>query len=172
MNYWRVTKYDPKNRDDNGFYKKDEWIGIGDIGKKFGDVELTFESYLSRENAYVAAVIRVMRENNVESLKVKPLQKSSQRIYYLCNVGFSEPETNKFYKSLKTNTMVSMHDVARIVRFAIRGIIWCKLVSDKMFVHFGYDYYMFVGSENQSESMLNDIISSGLFIESYISPYM
>jgi len=168
MYYWRITKYDPQNRDENGLYKKDEWISIGGIGKKFEGVELTYEEYIRYENAYVDAVIRVMRENNVESLRIKPLQKNS----YVTYDDFPEPETKNFYKSLKTNTMIPMNDIAKVVRFALRKEIWCKLASDKMFVHFGYDYYMFIGSENRSDEMINAIINNGLFVENFISPYL
>jgi len=168
MHYWRVTKYDPKNRDERGYYKKDEWTSIGDIGSEFDGVEFTFEEYLFYENAYVAAVLRVMNKNNIKTLKVKALEKH----HFLHQNGFFEPETRIFYKSLKTNTIISTHDVALVVRFALRKQIWCKLVNDKMFVHVGDDYYMFIGSENRSESMLKAITASGLFVENFISPYL
>ncbi len=31
---WRVTKYNPTFRDENGTYIKDEWTSFSDIGKK------------------------------------------------------------------------------------------------------------------------------------------
>jgi len=48
----------------------------------------------------------------------------------------------------------------------------CKLVSPSMHVHFGDDYYMFIGSENQSEEVLNSIRASALFVEDMISRYL
>lgn len=166
--YWRITKYDPKNRDENGFYINDEWTSVSDIGKKYDDVEFTFDSYLFYENAYVDAVLKIMQGNNLQALKIKSLQKKLYNNYS----NFIEPDSKRFYKSLKTNTMISIQDISQIVRFALREIIWCKLVSDRMLVHFGYDYYMYVGSEYKSQEMLDVIKSNGLFVDEMKSPYL
>ncbi len=50
---WRVTKYDPKNRDHNGWYVKDEWTDYSDIGKSFEGKRLTFWEYFNVESKYI-----------------------------------------------------------------------------------------------------------------------
>jgi hypothetical protein len=50
MNYVRITKYDPQNRDANGHYTLvDEWTSISDVGKSFQGKILTMEQYLAIE---------------------------------------------------------------------------------------------------------------------------
>ena len=38
-----ITKYNPIFRDENGIFKKIEWIGFFQIGQLFDGVKLTFE---------------------------------------------------------------------------------------------------------------------------------
>jgi len=179
MYSWRITKYDPKNRDENGFYQKDEWISLYDIGRKYHDVEFTLEEYLFYENAYIDAVIRIMDGNNAEFLRIEALaekktfkKEGMKRFGYIENADLNEPEVKERYDSLENNMLVSKQDIALIVRFVLREITWCKLVSDQMYVHFGYDYYMFIGSEKPLHEALDAIEENGLFVEAMESPYM
>lgn len=167
MNYWRITKYNPKNRDKNDFYQKKEWTSVSDIGNTFEDGELTLDDYLICEKAYIDAIILYMRGNNVESIKIEALEKGKYKKY----TDFFEPETSKYFKSLKNNMLIPMERVTQVSRFALRELIWCKLVSERMFVHFGYDYYMYIGSEQPLENAINAIKESGLFVEAFTSPY-
>ncbi|MDQ1236448.1 hypothetical protein QE450_003946 [Paenibacillus sp. SORGH_AS306] len=49
--------------------------------------------------------------------------------------------------------------------------MWCKLQCNaKIYVHFGHDFYMFIGSEMMCEDTINNIESSGLYVEDFISP--
>ena len=168
MHYWRVTKYDPKNRNEQGHYLKDEWTAVSDVGTVYDGIEFTFNAYLLAENAYVDAISRIMCGNNLESLTMKRLQKHSYGQY----ADFPEPESRKYFRSLKTNTNLLMHDVMRITRFILREMMWCKLVDEHMFVHFAGDYYMFIGSENELKNEINAIRESGLFVEDMVSPYL
>lgn len=53
MKTYRITKYNPKNREKDGVYSKDEWTSISDIGKSFGDYKLTASDYLKVEDQYL-----------------------------------------------------------------------------------------------------------------------
>ena len=181
--YWRVTKYNPLNRDKNGFYKKNEWISIGDIGTKYDNVEFTFDSYIFYENLYVDAVLKIMSVNKVESLKIEELKKSYyksyvkkykglEKSYYSSYADLSELETKKQFDALKNNKLASKHEIEKVIRFALREIIWCKLTCGQMFVHFGYDYYMYFGSELYPKDVLETIEANGLFVEDFVSPYL
>jgi hypothetical protein len=61
MSSWRVTKYDPRHRDSQGRYKRDEWIGPAQIGQTFPDGALTEAEYLRVENLYIAAALAFLR---------------------------------------------------------------------------------------------------------------
>lgn len=42
-----------------------------------------------------------------------------------------------------------------------------------MFVHFGYDYYMYIGSSKElPQDLRNKIENLGLFVENFESPYL
>jgi len=166
--YWRITRYNPKNRDENGIYKKNDWTSVNDIGKMFNQKKLTFETYLLSEKAYINAILQIMNGGSIKSLQVESLEKNVYTNY----VDFVEPESRRYYHALKNGMQISINDIPQLMRFVLREIVWCKLICDVMFVHFGYDYYMYVGSENQTEGVLSDIMSSGLFIEEMVSPYM
>jgi len=166
--YLRITKYNPDNRDKNGFYSKDEWSSIGDVGKRFGGKEFTLDEYLCYEERYLGAIIDIMRENNVESLRVESLEKSN----YVNHSDFYEPATKEYFESIKENMLIPKQKIPQVAKFVLREMIWCKLVSDKMFLHFGYDYYMYIGSKQLADETLQSIVSNSLFVESMVSPYL
>ncbi len=43
--------------------------------------------------------------------------------------------------------------------------------ENKMYVHFGYDYYMYIGVNEKCLDAINSIQASGLFVEECESPY-
>ena len=165
---WRITKYDPINRDKNGLYQKYEWASVGDVGKKYDGIEFTFETYLTYESKYIGAINGFLHGNNVESIRIKPLEKKRYTSY----ADFIEPLSKEYFRSLKSNTMITTQDIPRVVRFVLRELIWCKLVCEQMYVHFGYDYYMYIGSENRLENEIDTIKKSGMYVESMASPYL
>lgn len=61
---WRVTKYDPKNRDSKGIYLTDEWTSYSEIGQTIDNKKITYENYLKTEDAYVSSIILFMECNN------------------------------------------------------------------------------------------------------------
>ena len=81
MYYFRVTKYNPIYRDENGFYKKNEWISVGDIGQCYDGEILTAENYQNIENAYVNAILSAVYELKVKSFNNMPSKKRLQRIW-------------------------------------------------------------------------------------------
>jgi len=52
-------------------------------------------------------------------------------------------------------------------------MLWCKLSNGNSFVHFGYDYYMYVGGIKELKAAELAIINkNGLFVEKMKSPYI
>lgn len=151
---YRISKYDPKNRNPGGTYARDEWSAISDIGKKFGNARLTKEVYLSTEKEYIEAIVLIMRELDIPFLQVKGLNRGKKQ-------------------GLREDLKCSEKIVRRIVRGALRENLWCWLHLDrKMFVHFGYDYYMWVGVAKKPNAALSSIRRGSLFVESRKSPYL
>jgi hypothetical protein len=166
---WRITKYNPKYRDESGAYKKDEWTSVYDMGKEFNGREFTLDSYIESENSYVQAITIIMNGNNINFLVIDGLEKNG----YSNDIATSGIDIDEYIKSIKNDMTVHVKGIDLFARIVLREMIWCKLINDsKMFVHFGYDYYMYIGSCEKLEIEINLIRNIGLFVEEMDSPYM
>lgn len=162
MFYWRITKYNPQYRDARGAYLKDEWTCYSDIGKTFNKKQLSLEEYLKIEADYTQAVILLMQCSSIDSLQVDHLEKGGRLIekYNLDDKVEVLNEKN-----------IGIENIPLLVQAILRNKVWCKLTADNIYVHFGYDFYMYIGSKNSCDSAIEKIKQSGLFVENYESPY-
>lgn len=161
MNFmWRITKYNPEFRDESGAYLLDEWTSFADIGKDYNGLKLSTSEYERYEKAYIDSILRLMECNQIEKLKIIELE-----IY-------EEENVNELINNLKEGMILSKEEIEIVVQHVLREKIWCKLVLDEMFyVHFGYDYNMYIGSNIKCEDAMKDIKDKKMFIESLKSPY-
>lgn len=60
---------------------------------------------------------------------------------------------------------------ADLIRRVLREEFWCRLEADECFVHFGWDYYMYVGVSEACSKSRAFAAASGLFVEEFVSPY-
>ena len=70
---YRITKYNPANRNEKGHYLRNDWISYYGIGKEYIDGVLTLEQYLETEKKYIDAIIRFMDCLDISTLQVKKL---------------------------------------------------------------------------------------------------
>jgi hypothetical protein len=165
---WRITKYNPAFRDERGAYQKDEWISFSDIGQSFDGEELTFEEYQKAEDAYVFTALHFLSEANLKSLKVISLETNAPKVKksLLADIPYNP-------KQIKNEMDVSDKDLESICRLVLRDVFWCCLESaSDFYIHFGWDYYMYVGSNVCSEEAINFGRAKNLFIEEMVSPYI
>ncbi|HEY8749470.1 MAG TPA: hypothetical protein VIM11_15910 [Tepidisphaeraceae bacterium] len=155
---YRVTKYDPKKRDGTGAFIADDWTSQTQIGQTFGSVVLTAAQYHSTEDAYVKAALAFLRESAGESLRVVHLENHDRH--------------EESGLALRQGVILHPPEIDRVCRLNLRGTIWCKLEDDAgRFIHFGYDYYMYVGVPTPcqgSKALARDL---NLFVEEFRSPY-
>ena len=108
----------------------------------------------------------------MEELKVKNFIISCFENHY----KKSFPNISKHFEYLykkQNNDFVNHEEISEYVRLILRNIIWCKLKAlPKMELHFGHDYYMYIGSSKPCENSRFMIENNGLFIESFKSPYI
>ena len=143
MNSWRITKYNPKYRNELGHYKKHEWTSVSGIGEVFNGEVLCADEYLRVENLYIDAVLEILECNGIDKLTVNSLEKHRSMKW--------EIKPNKNLKRIrwriKSNDNIQKDDLSDVIKLILREQFWCHLEHEnKMFVHFGYDYYMYVGS--------------------------
>lgn len=151
MTEYRITKYNPSNRVD-GVYIEDEWTSISDIGKVFGGTKLSQDVYLQTEQAYIDCCIELIKKAQVSKLSTE------QAEYYTENIHFP---------SIISNTQ----DIRQVITACLREQCWLKLVAKDFFIHFGYDYYMYIGSVLPSNRVTEIATRYGLYCEEYPSPY-
>jgi len=169
---WRITKFDPKFRDKYGRYIKNDWTSISDVNKVVNGQILSFESYLHVEDKYVQAVLDFSKYFSVPSLKIVGLEKYSETLK-VSNERWYTEELKKVYSLIEEGLDVSNENIEYVCKLILRNDLWCKLEYEKrMFIHFGYDYYMYIVSDGYNEELLNKISDNGLFVEQMVSPYL
>lgn len=160
--YYRITKYNPKFRDEKGRYERDEWTSVTDIGKVISGRVLTEKEYLSTENCYIDALRFLIKENNITSLKISELE-----IYQGEETIPLKLEEREFISRITDNMTVNITDAEIVAKSVLRELMWCKLCAEKadFEIEFGYDYYMYVRCNSITPAMKDAIIESGLYIE-------
>lgn len=152
---YRITKFDPADRDDRGTYR-----GPEDVSSDHGPVEA----------AYLAAVTAFAEDTGVTLLTVRDPEVSG-----FVHFGVEPPVDGHGLQGLFPADLTGYHDGARITldlgRELVRVMLrdngaWCRLeVGDRFFVHVGYDQYMYIGSEHPCEHAVTLTTASGLFVE-------
>lgn len=151
MMEYRITKYNPANRID-GRYMVDEWTSFSDIGKVFGGTKLSQDMYLRTEQAYIDCCIELIEKAQISNLSIE------QAEYYAEDIHFPSSISNG-------------NEIRQVITACLREQCWLKLIAEDFFVHFGYDYYMYIGSELPIESVAKIVAQYGLYCEQYHSPY-
>lgn len=127
MREYRITKYNPQNRV-NDIYNVDEWTSISDIGKTFDAGALSYMRYKKVEQAYIDCCIALMHQAGILELSVCSPE------YYDTDIRFPPVVSNE-------------GDIRQIIKCCLQEKCWAKLETKSFFIHFGYDYYMYVGTD-------------------------
>ncbi|MDF2947977.1 MAG: hypothetical protein K0S51_2656 [Bacillales bacterium] len=170
MYAWRITKYNPLFRDQQGIYFKDEWTSMYDIGSTFPDGLFNIDEYLRIENLYVNAVTSIMDCIGVNYLQIEGLEKWSDSIEILDFNEIYDNEMSDLFKQLCNGDKLDKQMVRIVCKLILRNNLWCRLTNERMYVHFGHEYYMFVGCLDRCEYIIKEIVNSGLYVEHYLSP--
>ena len=154
MKYYRVSKYDPRKRDFKGFYQAEEWTSISDIGKVFAGKELTLDEYLRTEKNYLCFI-----KQFVELFGTKIWIRAVE-IYQECSISWGNGQR------------VDHNDeYLCFARDCLREQCWGKIVGKSFFIHFGYDYYIYIAT-NVDYRIINQMANlNNLYIEKMKSPY-
>jgi hypothetical protein len=152
---YRLTKYDPKNRNELGHYLVDEWTSVSDVGKSFNGSVLTQHQYEAAENAYLLAIRQFAQESGVSAFRIQKLEMFGDQFDY------------------RLGQELSVDDSIQIARLALREELWCQLHSPRRaYIHFGYDYYVYLAVPKHCPQAITNAHSLGLFVEPFLSPYL
>lgn len=174
MQQFRITKYDPGRRDANGVFLDDDWTCASEIGKEISGKILDYESYFAVEAAYVDAALKFFDCSGLDHLRITGLENEydSETLTELrkCQPELHDPVFPAC--EFQEDQCVGAEQIALRLKMNLRNVGWCALeVDQKFFIHTGWDYYMYVGCAAPCEEVIPDICASGLFVESFSSPY-
>src|SRR5262245_44005047 len=126
MYYYRVTKYDPKLRDETGRYMQDEWTDYSCVGIKINDRICTLEAYEVIENLYVNAVMQFVSCADIDFMECRGVEKNLA-IFEDVDVSGS---WRAMYDRVVDGTKISKADLPVLLKLLLRNYIWCKLELD------------------------------------------
>ncbi|WP_226068310.1 hypothetical protein [Dickeya zeae] len=144
---YRVTKYRIIDNDGNLYSSPDEWTSFFDVGDK-----VDADEYYKVESQYVDFILEACSFFSVNEFKLKGVELNG-------DVQYSE------------NQKIKVNFIENIVKDVLREEVWCKLVSDNIEFHFGYDFYMYFLSKKNPESFIKKL-NSPLTVQEYTSPYI
>jgi hypothetical protein len=162
--------YNPINRDENGYYTSNEWTCPSEIGKLYNGKEFKFHEYLLAENAYITTVRIPMKSNGVSLLQTIGIEAEHKILNDFPDI--SSNTARKYINSIKEGDFVNCSNIDFLIKLILRNMFWCKLKCQDMFVHFGCDYYMYIGSKVNLSFESTLISELGLFVEEMPSPHM
>ncbi len=163
----RITKYNPINRDSSGKYIADEWTSVSDIGQTFSKKIFDVDEYLRIEKNYVNAAVQMVEEFQVSNLRIVEIEEY-RAFNHLPHILVES--TQYLMESFSSDIVIGKNNIQDIIRLVLRELIWCKVIGDEGFyIHFGYDYYMYIGSDRESDIKWEKL--PGVFVEQFNSPY-
>lgn len=145
---YRVTKYDPKLRDIHGRFLVNEWTSFSDIGTSVTEID-----YEATEKAYIETALAMLEETDCKGLFVVKLESTG-----------NEPD-------IREGDYLELQKLETAFRCVLREEAWCRFENLSHFVHFGYDFYMYVGTPEICSQAIEFAKYSGLYVEDFRSPY-
>jgi len=152
---FRVTKFDPAKRNQLGHFMAEDWTSISDIGKAFNGQILVRAEYDRVENAYLDSIGAFLTDSRIDTLTIDKLEFHSKKF------GF------------KVGQQLGPNEIRQISRLALQEELWCQLRNPRRaYLHFGYDYYVYIGVSRPCPSAIDHAHSLGLFVEPFWSPHL
>ena len=147
MRQYRITKYDPKYRV-NGAYTRDEWTSISDVGKTYDGRPFNMADYERAEQQHIDFLCSLAERDGAFPLTVRAYEQSGV---------FEQPSLE--------GCSISPAVLPDLLRRILREECWCCLESKDFFIHFGYEYYLYVGCSFTQEGIAALAADHALFAE-------
>jgi hypothetical protein len=158
-----ITKYNPVFKDGQGFYKKNEWTGLHQIGQVFDNEQLTFDLYLETEKKYIEASIHFFKFHKTDNIIIRNIEKNDFSEY-----NFEDKESLlSFYNEIKEGFKISIENLSIVVELCLRNLIWAELFdnkSEETALRFGHDFYMYVNSTRDLNEFFREVEKIGLHV--------
>ncbi len=148
---FEVMKYDPKFRDSEGNYTKEEWTTFDDIGKQIDNTKLSFNDYKLVEDRYIQAV-----EILFNYYDCNKIQFVKERFFLDADdIGeVMDKELELFYFKLQKRRTLSLEETLNAVKLILRGAVTGMFYAKRqkqIAVRFGYDFYMYFNAPDAED---------------------
>jgi hypothetical protein len=172
MKKYRITKYNPKLRNELGHYSDNDWTDISDVGNVFNGKSLSETEYIEVETDYITSVIKILQENNQDYLRLVSYNKDLFEFFINSQKKDWAYLPNLKSSSLYEDKKIYLEDIAVLIKINLRAFIGMTLeIKDEFYVHFGWDLYMYIGCPNISTKLRDQLNSTSIYIEDSDSPY-
>ncbi|MFA1642813.1 hypothetical protein AB5N96_08100 [Chryseomicrobium imtechense] len=171
MYRYGISKYDPRLRDKSRRYFKEDWTGVGDIGKVYEGEKLTVSDYLKVEDTYVSVIEAILTVMNIPKLHVTNLR----RVYSLKELwkyhghheGLYDSKMIDYFSRAEGKKVVKKQEVETLIRLLLReDLTYLRMgYKDDLTIIIGYDYLMAVETSVPIDSVISEIEQKGLFVE-------
>ncbi|WP_312095600.1 hypothetical protein [Aminipila sp.] len=172
MKKYNISKYNPKFKDNQGRYLREDWTAISDIDKVYNGKIFSAEDYLKMEDNYIKTVYKILNFHNLKTLKVKDVKKSFTQEKFLKlidkqNIAYSQHLLN-FYNRIESVKNLEYQDIDSFCRLLLREDIGAKLFYPrKLKIFICYDYLLGIHSSSSIEKVIPKITDLGLFVEEF-----
>ena len=103
------------------------------------------------EQAYINSALAFLQEGGLSSLRIEGLEGNA--------LEFGD------------GSILSPEQVGDVIRRILREEFWCRLEGSGGFLHFGWDYYMYIGVPHRCPAAEQIAEGLGLYAEEFASPY-
>ncbi|EKS4344305.1 hypothetical protein [Clostridium sporogenes] len=167
---YRISKYNPKFRDEYGCYTKQEWTSISDVDKDINGVKVSLEEYLNTESRYIKALNNILNDLNIEYLYVMELEKQNDIINDNYTFEGFTTDMIETVNSIKEGQELDREKINYIIKAILREVFWCGLYSKTthLIIKPGYDFYINIICPELSKCVIKNISELGLYIEEII----
>jgi hypothetical protein len=97
--------------------------------------------------------VELLRESGLFSMKVAGLENSRKQPL-----------------DFQNDSILPLDRIGEIIRRILREELWCRLESSEGFIHFSWDYYMYVGVPHPCPTAEARAAELGLYVEEFASP--
>ena len=72
----------------------------------------------------------------------------------------------------QNDSVLPLDSIGEFIRRILRQEFWCRLEGSEGFIHFGWDYYMYIGVPHPCPTARARAAELGLYVEEFASPYV
>ncbi len=121
------------------------WTSISDIGRVYQGKIFTYKEYKKTEQSYINFFVKLFKY--VHAHKVKIIQFSDLKFPVRATYD-RNGKLREWYEKIDNNMSLSLDEIQYVIPLILReniyGVLYHK--KSKTYIHFGYDYYVYVNS--------------------------